>query len=150
MAGKSDDTTELDDELMRFGVSMPARLLERFDALIARRGYTNRSEAVRDLVRSRLIEEQMRTDEQVVIGSLVIVYDHEIRALSDRMTHMQHHAGHIVISTMHVHLDEVNCLEVLALKGKAKEVQKLADDILSLKGVKHGRLVITGPGEQMV
>lgn len=141
------DKFQSDDDLQRFGVSMPGRLLEQFDALIARRGYTNRSEAVRDLVRNRLIDDQTHSGTHAVVGSLVIVYDHEIRALSDRMTHMQHHAGHLVISTMHVHLDETNCLEVLALKGKASEVQKLADGILSLKGVKHGRLVITGPGD---
>ena len=137
-----------DDDLQRFGVSMPGRLLEQFDALIARRGYTNRSEAVRDLVRNRLIDDQTHLGTHTVVGSLVIVYDHEIRALGDRLTHIQHHVGHLVISTMHVHLDETNCLEVLALKGKANDVQKLADDILSLKGVKHGRLVITGPGDK--
>lgn len=137
-----------DDDLVRFGVSMSARLLTRFDAHIARRGYTNRSEAVRDLVRNRLVEDQAQAEAGEVIGALVIVYDHEIRALGDRMTHMQHHAGHLVISTMHVHLDETNCLEVLALKGSYSAVQKLADGILSLKGVKHGRLVITGPGDE--
>ena len=144
---RHDEEADSTDETLRFGISMPARLLERFDALIAAKGYTNRSEAVRDLIRDRLIEIQSESAEGEVVGSLAIVYDHETRTLADRMTGLQHHAGHLVVSTMHVHLDHRNCLEVLALKGSGKAVRELADRILSLKGVKHGKLIITGAGE---
>ena len=135
------------EDVARFGVSMSARLLERFDGLIAARGYTNRSEAIRDLVRDRLVEARSEAEEGNVVGSLVLVYDHETRALGDRMTHMQHHAGHVVVSAMHVHLNSRDCLEVLALNGPGKEIRELADRLLSLKGVKHGKLIITGSGE---
>ena len=135
------------EEVVRFGVSISARLLERFDGLIAAKGSTNRSEAIRDLIRDRLVEVESEADEGVVIGALILVYDHETRALGDRMTHMQHHAGRVVISAMHVHLNDRDCLEVLALNGPGGAVRELADRLLSLKGVKHGKLVITGSGE---
>ena len=134
-------------ELARFGVSIAARLLQRFDRLVAAKGYASRSEALRDLIRDRLVEAESDADEGTVIGALVLVYDHETRDLSDRMTHMQHHEGRVVISAMHVHLNDRDCLEVLALRGPGQAVRELADRLLSLKGVKHGKLVITGSGE---
>lgn len=140
--------SEGEGDLVRFGVSIPAGLLERFDALIAARSYTNRSEAIRDLIRERLVDLQAESGGMEVVGSLVVVYDHQTRALGDRMTEMQHESGHVVVSTLHVHLDHRNCLEVLALKGSGGSVRRLADRILSLKGVKHGKLVITGTGEE--
>jgi len=134
------------DDIMRFGVSMASQLLGRFDELIEKQGYTNRSEAIRDLVRDRLVEAEWEADKGRVVGAVVLVYDHEMRTLGDRLTGLQHQLGHLVISSMHVHLDDRDCLEVVVMKGSGDEVRKLADRLLSLKGVKHGRLMMTGTG----
>ena len=123
---------------------MEPDLLASFDEAIERKGYANRSEAIRDLVRDHLVSEQASHGRRIVVGALVIVYDHHTRELGDRLTDIQHDVGDVVISTMHVHLDHHSCLEVLALKGQSRVVHELADRILSLKGVKHGKLIITG------
>ncbi len=133
-------------ELSRIGVAIDSKLLQKFDDLIARRGYTNRSEAFRDLIRDALIEKAAQKPDSIVVGTVTLVYDHHVRMLSDRLTEMQHDHYHHVLSTLHVHLDHDNCLEVLVLKGKAAFVQKLADALISTKGVKHGRLTITTSG----
>ena len=133
-------------ELSRIGVAIDSALLDKFDDLIARRGYTNRSEAFRDLIREALIEKSAERPDSVVVGTLTLVYDHHVRMLSERLTGMQHDHFHNVLSTLHVHLDHDNCLEVLVLKGKAGAVQKIADALISTKGVKHGRLTITSTG----
>lgn len=135
------------DEITRFGVSMASQLLGRFDELIEKQGYTNRSEAIRDLVRDRLVESAWEEDKGRMVGAVVLVYDHEMRTLGDRLTGLQHQLGHLVISSMHVHLDDRDCLEVVVMKGAGEEVRKLADRLLSLKGVKHGKLVTTGSGK---
>jgi len=131
-------------EITRFGVSMASQLLGSFDELIEKQGYTNRSEAIRDLVRDRLVEADWEADKGKVVGAVVLVYDHDMRMLGDRLTDLQHQLGHLVVSSMHVHLDDRDCLEVVVMKGPGKEVRRLADRLLSLKGVKHGRLVTTG------
>jgi len=133
-------------ELSRIGVAIDSKLLQKFDDLIARRGYTNRSEAFRDLIRDALIEKTAERPDSIVVGTVTLVYDHHVRMLSDRLTEMQHDHYHHVLSTLHVHLDHDNCLEVLVLKGKAAFVRKLADALISTKGVKHGRLTITTSG----
>ncbi len=133
-------------ELSRIGVAIDSKLLSKFDDHIARRGYTSRSEAFRDLIREALIENAAQRPDSTVIGTLTLVYDHHVRMLSERLTDMQHDHYHHVLSTLHVHLDHDNCLEVLVLKGKASLVQRLADALISTKGVKHGRLTITTSG----
>lgn len=133
-------------ELSRIGVAIDSDLLEKFDNLIARRSYTNRSEAFRDLIREALIEKTAEKPDSIVVGTVTLVYDHHVRQLSERLTDMQHESHHNVLSTLHVHLDHDNCLEVLVLKGKAAAIQKLADALISTKGVKHGRLTITTTG----
>jgi len=133
-------------ELSRIGVAIDADLLERFDQLIARRGYTNRSEAFRDLIRDALVEEAWETPESRVVGTVTIVYDHHVRLLSEKLTDLQHEFYHHILSTLHVHLDHDNCLEVLVVRGRAAEVRKIADALISTKGVKHGRLTITTSG----
>jgi CopG family nickel-responsive transcriptional regulator len=133
-------------ELSRIGVAIDSRLLKKFDDLIAQRGYTNRSEAFRDLIRDALIEKTAARPESNVVGTLTLVYDHHVRMLSDRLTDIQHESYHHVLSTLHVHLDHDNCLEILVLKGKAAAVQKMADTLISTRGVKHGRLTITTSG----
>jgi len=132
-------------DLSRIGVAIDSDLLQKFDEHIQERGYTNRSEAFRDLIRQALIERTAEKPDSLVVGTLSLVYDHHVRLLSDRLTAMQHDHFHLVLSTLHVHLDHHNCLEVLILKGKAAAVQKMADALISTKGVMHGRLTITSP-----
>src|SRR5579884_3239223 len=133
-------------ELSRIGVAIDSDLLERFDRLIASRGYTNRSEAFRDMIRDELVETAWQQPNRMVVGTVTLVYDHHVRLLNEKLTGMQHAHYHQILSTLHVHLDHDNCLEVLVLKGKARAVEKLADALISTKGVKHGRLTITTTG----
>jgi|ERR1700678_1931205 CopG family nickel-responsive transcriptional regulator len=136
-------------DLSRIGVAIDAALLEQFDQLIARRGYTNRSEAFRDLIRDQLIEKAAEVPDSIVVGTVTLVYNHHVRLLSERLNEMQHQTFHNVLSTLHVHLDHDNCLEVMVLKGKASAVRKIADALISTKGVKHGRLTITTTGAEL-
>jgi len=133
-------------ELSRIGVAIDSDLLKKFDALIAKRGYTNRSEAFRDLIRDNLVQTAWQSPESPVVGTITIVYNHHVRQLSDRLTDLQHEFHHHVISTLHVHLDHDHCLEVLVVRGKAAQIQKLADALIATKGVKHGRLTTTTSG----
>ena len=133
-------------ELSRIGVAIDSKLLAKFDEHIARRGYTNRSEAFRDLIRDELIEQAAAMPDAMVVGTVTLVYDHHVRQLSEKLTEMQHESFHNVLSTLHVHLDHDHCLEVLVIKGKAGVVRKLADALISTKGVQHGRLTITTSG----
>ena len=136
-------------DLVRFGVSMDGKLLNQFDELIERKSYVNRSEAVRDLVRSALVEDQWTRADEETVGTVTIVYDHHTRELSDKLTEHQHAHHHAIVSALHVHLDEHNCLEVVVLKGKAGEVKKIADELIGAKGVKHGKLVSTTTGRDL-
>jgi CopG family nickel-responsive transcriptional regulator len=133
-------------ELSRIGVAIDADLLARFDELIARRGYTNRSEAFRDLIRDALVEKAWEAPDSRVVGTVTIVYDHHVRLLNEKLTEIQHEFYHHILSTLHVHLDRHNCLEVLVVRGRAGDVRKIADALISTKGVKHGRLTITTSG----
>jgi len=136
-------------ELSRIGVAIDADLLERFDALIAERGYTNRSEAFRDMIRDELVEAVWQKPDSQVVGTVTLVYDHHVRMLNEKLTDMQHNHFQQILSTLHVHLDHDNCLEVLVVKGKARQVKKIAEALISTKGVKHGRLTITSTGENL-
>jgi len=127
----------------RIGVSLEPDLLAKFDVLIMKKGYTNRSEAIRDLVRKSLIEAKVRSPTGNVIGTITILYDHDLGNVTDRLLHLQHHHHSEIQSTTHIHVDEHNCLEVLVVRGKAAEITELADQIKALKGVKHGELVLT-------
>ncbi len=133
-------------ELSRIGVAIDATLLEKFDQLIARRGYANRSEAFRDLIRDALVEKAWEAPDSQVVGTVTIVYDHHVRLLSEKLTELQHNFYHHILSTLHVHLDHDHCLEVLVVRGRAADVRKIADSLISTKGVKHGRLSITSSG----
>ncbi|MBT4287123.1 MAG: nickel-responsive transcriptional regulator NikR [Deltaproteobacteria bacterium] len=132
----------------RFGMSIDERLLEKFDLLIADKGYMNRSEAIRDLIRNDLVNEQWKQDDSETIATVTVVYNHHTRELSDKLTDHQHDHHQSIISVLHVHLDSHHCLEVLVLKGKAKEIKKLADELIGTKGVKHGKLVMTTIGDE--
>lgn len=136
-------------ELSRIGVAIDSDLLEKFDQHITQRGYTNRSEAFRDLIRDELVERRWEQPESDVVGSVTLVYDHHVRQLGDRLTDLQHDHHEQILSTLHVHLDHHNCLEVVIVRGKAGQVQKIADALISTKGVKHGRLTITTTGADL-
>jgi CopG family nickel-responsive transcriptional regulator len=129
--------------LTRFGISMEEDLLEQFDSLIARKGYTNRSEAVRDIVRATLVEEDVQSPDAHAFGALVFVYHHHQRELEKSLSNLQHEYFENIISTSHVHVDHDHCLEVVLLKGKAQDLRSIADRLLSIKGVEHGKLTLT-------
>ncbi len=135
-------------DLVRFGVSIDEDLLAHFDKLISKRGYKNRSEAIRDLIREHMVDEEWHSDKETV-GTITMVYDHHTRDLSAKLTHLQHSFTGEIISLLHVHLDHNNCLEVLVVKGKGSVLQGLADQLVSVRGVKHGKLTMTTTGEIM-
>ena len=135
-------------ELVRFGVSMEKKLLGDFDRRICSRGYGNRSEAIRDLVRDRLVELAWETGTADVVGTLTIVYDHEVHELADRLTDIQHEHHASIISSMHAHLTPHTCLEVIILRGKPNTIRSIADALLAAKGVRHGKLVSTTTGKE--
>lgn len=132
----------------RFGVSMDADLLRGFDEFCAARGYGTRSEALRDLIRDALVEDMGARDDTAAAGTLTLVYDHHKSDLTQRLTAAQHDSHGLILATLHVHLDHHNCLEVLALKGKSAEIRRLADSILAVKGVMHGKFVLTATGNE--
>lgn len=124
--------------VVRFGVSIEPELLEKFDRLIRVRGYKNRSKAVRNLIRRDISELRLDKGTGRVVGTITLIYDHEVGEVTDELLHAQHHHHKIVASTAHMHLDETNCLEVLMVKGKASEIEDFANGLLATKGVKHG------------
>ena len=135
-------------ELVRFGVSLEKSLLERFDVLIREKQYTNRSEALRDLIRRELVQQEWQSGSDVV-GTITLVYDHHKRDVLIRVMDMQHDFQEVIISTQHIHLDHHNCLEIVAARGKAEEVQKLADALRSIKGVRHATLSMSSTGREI-
>ena len=131
------------EKTTRFGVSIEPDLLKKFDKMINKEGYSNRSEAIRDLIRKDLITEKNQDPDAKAIGTLTMIFDHHTGNLTNRLLSLQHDHHNDILSTTHIHVDHHNCLEVLVLKGKTGSIQKLADNIKSLKGIKHGELVIT-------
>jgi CopG family nickel-responsive transcriptional regulator len=139
----------MDMNLQRFGVSIDTKLLTQFDELIENKGYTNRSEAIRDLIRDYLVEEEWRTAEGQAVGTITLVYNHHLREMSDKLTDLQHQFHEQIVSVLHVHLDAHNCLEVLVVKGNKAEIQMITGRLSSIKGVKHCKLVTTTTGENL-
>ena len=134
-------------ELIRTGVSIEGDLLKQFDRVIAKRGYKNRSEAIRDLIRETLVDEAVDQNKPVV-ATLSMIYDHHKPDLSKKLNAIQHHSHDTVLAATHVHLDSDNCLEVVIMKGRSGEVQHLADHMLAMRGVKHGKLVVTSAAKE--
>src|SRR5512140_2631211 len=132
---------------VRFGISLDEKLLDSFDQLIEQKSYMNRSEAIRDLIRASLVEERLGSEDQEAVGTVTLVYNHHVRDLSDKLTEQQHAHHDQIVSALHVHLDAHNCLEVLVVRGKARDVRRIADELIGVKGVKHGKLVMTTTGE---
>ncbi|NLK07933.1 MAG: nickel-responsive transcriptional regulator NikR [Firmicutes bacterium] len=136
-------------KVARFGVSMSPQLLEQFDRLIEERGYANRSEAIRDLVRDALVAREWENGDSEVAGTITLVYDHHTAGLGDILTSVQHEYLDLVISTLHVHLDERHCLETLIIRGEPYRANLLADELICLKGVVHGKLTLASTGRNL-
>ncbi len=130
-------------ELSRIGIALDSDLLKRFDRSIEKSGYTNRSEAFRDLIRDRLVRERIAAPDATVVGSVTLIYNHHAHGVTEKLTEAQHAHHDLVVSTTHAHLDHDSCLEVLIVHGKAARVERFADILIGLKGVQHGRLVMT-------
>jgi len=134
--------------LCRFSLSMPGNLVGQLDAMCDAKGYGSRSQAVADMVRDALVEHRAQSGSRVIAGTITLVYDHHKRDIQQRLTRIQHDHGPLVISTLHVHLDHHNCMEVLAVRGAVKTVRTLADRLIAVKGIKHGKLTVTTTGAE--
>ncbi|MDD5135802.1 MAG: nickel-responsive transcriptional regulator NikR [Candidatus Omnitrophica bacterium] len=134
--------------LVRFGISTEKDLLAKFDRLMNDRGYTNRSKAFSDLVRQELVKREW-TEGKEVAGAIIMIYDHHKRELVNKLMDIQHDFNKVIMSTQHIHLDHDNCLEIVAIKGTAVEVQKLADILKSVRGVKHTTLGMSSTGKHI-
>lgn len=135
--------------LRRFGVSMEDDLLARFDGLIREKGYSNRSEAIRDLVRTELVKTEWSDPHAEVVGTVTVVYEHHEHELANTLAELQHAHHESIVCTTHVHLDAHNCLEVIVVRGESSSVRRIADSLISTRGVKHGRLVSTTTGRHV-
>ncbi|MGB9811883.1 MAG: nickel-responsive transcriptional regulator NikR [Dictyoglomus turgidum] len=130
-------------KIVRFGVSIEEDLLENFDKIIENKGYNSRSEAIRDLIRDYIIKEKWNLKKEKVAGSISLIYEHDVYGLSEKLTDIQHHYHDVIISTLHVHLDEKNCMEVILVRGKVEKIKRLYDELSSLKWVRHTNIAIT-------
>jgi CopG family transcriptional regulator, nickel-responsive regulator len=131
--------------LSRIGVALDSNLLERFDRYLVSQGYGNRSEAFRDLIRDRLNASRLQSPKVFVVGTVTLIYDHHSRLLPEKLMQLQHEYHEVIISTVHSHLDHDMCLEVVVVKGPLGRVQELADRLIGIKGVQHGKLVMSSP-----
>ncbi len=137
------------ENLVRFGVSIDSKLLKQFDKYIKEKSYKNRSEAIRDLIRNNLVEKEWKVGTEETVGTITLIYNHHKRELPETLTNIQHKYHTSMVSTLHVHLDSHNCLEVLVVKGKAREIKIIADMLIGTKGVKHGKLTTTTLGKNL-
>ncbi|KUJ95622.1 MAG: CopG family transcriptional regulator, nickel-responsive regulator [Desulfonauticus sp.] len=135
---------------IRFGVSLDSDLLKKFDDLCDEKSYQTRSEAIRDLIRNALVQKEWEDPEREIIGILSLVYDHHQSDLSQRLTEIQHGALDVIVTSLHIHLDHHNCLEVLILRGNGLKIKETAEKLISTKGVKHGNLSMTTTGEDLL
>ena len=133
----------------RFTVSLPPTLLKQLDGMAREKGYDNRSLAVADMIRDRLIEHRQKSGSEDIAGTITLVYDHHNPHLQASLTDIQHDHHDAILSTVHVHLDHHNCLEVLLVRGKARIIRKIADELIAAKGVKHGKLTVTTTGKDI-
>lgn len=137
------------EKIVRFSTTIAPKLLERFDEILEEKGYANRSEGIRDLIRNFVVASEWEHEEGEAVGSLTLLYDHDVRGVSDKLVELQHSHHANILSSMHVHLDEHNCLEVLVIRGRATEIQSISDALIASRGVKHGELVMTSTGEEL-
>ncbi len=135
---------------IRFGISLDSDLLEKFDRLCQERNYPTRSEAIRDLIRNELVQEEWQDENQEVAGTLTLVYDHHQSDLAQKMIEIQHSALEVIISTLHVHIDHRNCMEVLVLKGAVRDINDISRRLTSTRGIKHGKLSLSTTGKDLI
>jgi len=137
------------DGVVRFTVSVPQTLAKQLDRMTREKGYDNRSLAVADMIRSQLVEHRQNYGDHDIAGTITLVYDHHKQHVQATLTDIQHDHHDVIISTLHVHLDHDNCLEVLAVRGRAGTIKKIADELIAAKGVKHGKLTVTSSGKDL-
>lgn len=135
--------------VVRFSVSVPRDLARQLDQMTREKGYDNRSQAVADLIRAGLVEHRQNVGNQEIAGTITLVYDHHKQHVQATLTDIQHDHHEVIISTLHVHLDHHNCLEVLVVRGRAATIKKIADELIAAKGVKHGKLTVTSSGKDL-
>jgi CopG family nickel-responsive transcriptional regulator len=137
------------ETVTRFSVSLAPALLKQLDQMSSEKGYDNRSQAIADMIRDRLVEHRQKFGSEDIVGTVTLVYDHHKPHLQATLTDIQHDHHDVILSTVHVHLDHHNCLEVLLVRGKAAVIRKIADELISAKGVKHGKLTVTTTGKDL-
>jgi len=135
-------------KIIRFGISMDKGLLGRFDRLIRGEGYVNRSEAIRDLIRERLVEEEWKEEDEVC-GGILLVYDHHKPGLTEKITEIQHHFYKLVISTQHIHMEHDNCMEIISIRGKAKDIHKFFNKLRATTGIKQCNIIKATVGDKI-
>jgi len=135
--------------VVRFSVSVPKELAKQLDQMTREKGYDNRSLAVADMVRAQLVEHRQNLGDQEIAGSITLVYDHHKQHVQAALTDIQHDHHDVIVSTLHVHLDHHNCLEVLVVRGQAGVIKRIADELIAAKGVKHGKLTVTTSGQDL-
>jgi len=137
------------ETVSRFSVSLPPALLQQFDEMSNQKGYDNRSLAIADMMRNHLVEHRQKFGNEDIAGTITLVYDHHKSHVQAALTDIQHDHHEVIVSTIHVHLDHDNCLEVLVVRGKANLIRRIADELIAAKGVKHGKLTVTTTGRTL-
>lgn len=148
-AGRSPTVVMSKETVTRFSVSLPVELMRQLDGMVREKGYTNRSLAVSDMIRNHLVEHRQGSGKGEIAGTITLVYDHHHAHVQETLTELQHGQGAVIISTLHVHLDHHNCLEVLVVRGRARQIHALADQLTAVRGVKHGKLTVTTTGKDL-
>ncbi len=137
------------EQAVRFTVSIPPKLMRQLDLMLQEKGYDNRSQAIADMICGELVEHEQKTGTGEIAGTITLVYDHHKQNVQAALTDIQHDHNDVIVSTMHVHLDHHNCLEVLVVRGNAQVIKKIADALIAAKGVKHGKLTVTTTGKNI-
>ena len=138
-----------EETVARITISLPSDLLRQLDEVFERKRYTNRSLAMADMIRNHLVEDRWKFGDEEIAGTITLVYDHHKQHVQEVLTDIQHDHHDAIVSTLHVHLDHNNCLEVLVVRGKARVVQEIADELIGAKGIKHGKLTVTTTGKDL-
>ena len=133
----------------RFSISLPSELAEQLERMTREKGYDNRSLAIADMIRAHLVEHRQKFGDEEIAGTITLLYDHHKQHVQAALTDIQHDHHEVILSTLHVHLDHQNCLEVLAVRGKAALIKRIADELIAAKGVKHGKLTVTSTGKDL-
>jgi len=137
------------ESVARFSVSLPPGLLDQLDEMAREKGYDNRSLAIADMIRAQLVEHRQQDAKVEIAGTITLVYDHHKQHVQETLTDIQHDHHEVIVSTIHVHLDHHNCLEVLVVRGQSGVIKKIADALIAAKGVKHGKLTVTTTGKDL-